>query len=231
MALQPLKVERLYRQISNVLIKAIEEGQFKVGETLPSERDLAKMLGVGRSSIREALVALEIAGWVEIRTGNGVFVLRDEIPENDYAADDTSVEDLIETRELLESEIARIAARRRLPEQLDELQVELNEMKRIGVDNDEFRQHDYRFHMLISEMTGNPVLRELNEIIWKKREGALHRRFESHYGNTESVAQLNIDHTAIYEAIAEQDAGRARKMMQSHLENVRKRFFQGKQSK
>jgi DNA-binding FadR family transcriptional regulator len=74
MALPTLKVERLYRQISNVLINCIKSAQFAPGEMIPSERDLSKQLGVSRSSIREALIALEITGWIEIRTGNGVYV-------------------------------------------------------------------------------------------------------------------------------------------------------------
>lgn len=231
MALQPLKVERLYRQISNVLIKVITEGQFKVGETLPSERELAKSLGVGRSSVREALIALEIAGWVEIRTGNGVFVMRNEAPDTFSLDDDSSVEDLIETREVIEGEIARLAAKRRTPEQLEALREHLDAMAEIEVDNDEFRERDRRFHMLISDMTGNPVLREINETVWNKRHSAMHRRFESHYGNAASTDQLMVDHTAIYDAIADGDAVAARKAMLRHLETVRKRFFQARRKK
>lgn len=80
MVLPTLKVERLYRQISNLLINCIRNGQFAAGQLLPSERELAKQLGVSRSSIREALIALEITGWVEIRTGNGVYV-NDPLPD------------------------------------------------------------------------------------------------------------------------------------------------------
>ncbi len=225
MTLQPLKVDRLYKQISNMLIAAIKEGQFKIGEALPSERDLAQRLNVSRSSVREALIALEIAGWIDIRTGNGVFVLRSDEPESLGMTDDTSVEDLLETREVLESEIARIAAERRTPEQLKELAAELQEMKRIAKNNDEFRQHDRRFHMLLGEMTGNMVLLELIEAIWNKRHRPMHRHFESHFGKTTPYGRLVGDHLAIYEAIAKADAEGAKKAMMHHLQYVRAEFF------
>ncbi|MGV7243704.1 FadR/GntR family transcriptional regulator, partial [Caballeronia sp. M23-90] len=68
MDLPNLKAERLYQKISTLLTGLIKDGTFAQGVALPAERELAKQLGVGRSSVREALIALEIAGWVEIRT-------------------------------------------------------------------------------------------------------------------------------------------------------------------
>ncbi|WP_297576836.1 FadR/GntR family transcriptional regulator, partial [uncultured Deefgea sp.] len=74
MPLPIIKAERLYQKISKLLIEQIKEGKFIAGQALPAERDLSQQLGVSRSSVREALIVLEILGWVDIRTGNGVFV-------------------------------------------------------------------------------------------------------------------------------------------------------------
>ena len=225
MTLRPLKVERLYKQIFDMLVAAIREGQFAAGEALPPERDLAKRLNVSRSSVREALIALEIAGWVDIRTGSGVFVLRADNTESFIPSDETSVEDLLETREILESEIARLAAKRRSAEQLAELAALLEEMKRAVDDSTEFQKYDRRFHVVIGEMTGNTALLELVETIWNKRASTMHRHFESHFGTDTPNDRLIIDHLDIYEAIAAGDAGEAKKAMIRHLRYVRRQFF------
>ena len=73
--LQIVEPQRLYRQIAEQLRALIAKGEFAVGARLPAERDLAKQLGVSRPSVREALIALEVEGWVEVRTGSGVYVL------------------------------------------------------------------------------------------------------------------------------------------------------------
>ncbi len=74
MPLQTVEPQRLYRQIADQLRALIGKGEFKTGERLPAERDLARQLGVSRPSVREALIALEVEGWVEVRTGSGIYV-------------------------------------------------------------------------------------------------------------------------------------------------------------
>jgi len=73
--LQTVEPQRLYRQIAGQLRSLIASGEFTPGSRLPAERDLARQLGVSRPSVREALIALEVEGWVEVRTGSGVYVL------------------------------------------------------------------------------------------------------------------------------------------------------------
>ena len=74
MPLQTVAPQRLYQQIADQLRTLITAGEFTAGSRLPAERDLAKQLGVSRPSVREALIALEVEGWVEVRTGSGVYV-------------------------------------------------------------------------------------------------------------------------------------------------------------
>src|SRR3954468_23424078 len=74
MPLQAVESSRLYRQIAEQLRGLIAGGEFAPGARLPAERDLARQLGVSRPSVREALIALEVEGWVEVRTGSGIYV-------------------------------------------------------------------------------------------------------------------------------------------------------------
>src|SRR3954464_15165865 len=114
MPLQALEPQRLYRQIAEQLRALITSGGFKRGERLPAERDLAKQLGVSRPSVREALIALEVEGWVEVRTGAGVFVLergvrkietRKKVPDNEWGP-----LEILRARRVIEGEIAALAA-------------------------------------------------------------------------------------------------------------------------
>ena len=122
MDLPVLKSQRLYQQISQLLMAYIRDGQFLPGQVLPAERDLAKQLGVSRSSVREALIALEISGWVEIRVGTGVFVCS-TLPKTATTlnSDDVSAEDLLKARQVIESELAAMAATTATDAQLQEL--------------------------------------------------------------------------------------------------------------
>src|ERR1700687_2361814 len=75
MPLQTAESRRLYRQIADQIAALIDKGEYRVGQRLPPERDLARQLGVSRPSVREALIALEVEGYVEVRVGSGVYVL------------------------------------------------------------------------------------------------------------------------------------------------------------
>ena len=74
MPVQSIEPQRLYRQIAEQLRALIAQGEFATGDRLPAERDLARQFNVSRPSVREALIALEVEGWVEVRTGSGVYV-------------------------------------------------------------------------------------------------------------------------------------------------------------
>ncbi|GGP21703.1 FadR/GntR family transcriptional regulator [Silvimonas iriomotensis] len=226
MDLPTLKVERLYRQISNLIIQYIKDGRFKVGEALPAERDLARQLGVGRSSVREALIALEIAGWVEIRTGTGVFVLAAEEPAvTAPGADVTSATALLEARSLFEGELAALAAERASPAQIAALGLLLDEMAHESEENPAFHDSDRRFHWLIAEMTGNEVLQEMAQTLWNKRYSPLFQQLENHYGVAQWASHVVAEHRAIHAAIAAHDAVAARAAMTRHLDQVLEKLF------
>ncbi|MTD28217.1 FadR/GntR family transcriptional regulator [Erwinia sorbitola] len=226
MELPTLKVERLYRQISNLLIGCIKKGQFPAGAILPPERELAKQLGVSRSSIREALIALEITGWVEIRTGNGVYVMN-PLPESDDAPseEEFSLKALIKARQVYEAMTAELAARNGSDDQRAELQEITQDLTQLHINDEKFLREDKRFHLLIAEMTGNEVLRDMMEYLWNKRKSSRFVRLESHYAENDFPREMNQDHEDIARAIIARDAVQARVCMDRHLQHVYDRLF------
>ncbi|MCX2946142.1 FadR/GntR family transcriptional regulator [Rahnella perminowiae] len=230
MALPTLKVERLYRQISNVLINCINTGQFAPGAMIPSERDLSKQLGVSRSSIREALIALEITGWVEIRIGNGVYV-SDPLPQATPAVqtvnteEEFSLQSLVKARQVYESMTAELAAINGTDDQREKLKAIARELNELNANNDAFLEADRRFHMMISEMTGNEVLHDMMGYLWDKRRSRRFMRLESHYTEVDFAREMNADHQGILDAILAKDGAGARARMSRHLQHVYDQLF------
>src|SRR6187549_1894483 len=109
MPLQTVENRRLYRQIADQIAALIERGEYKAGARLPPERDLAKQLGVSRPSVREALIALEVEGYVEVRVGSGVYVQGARAAPTAAAEplpEDSGPFELIKARWLIEAECA-----------------------------------------------------------------------------------------------------------------------------
>jgi DNA-binding FadR family transcriptional regulator len=221
-----LKTQRLYQKISGLLIDTIRAGRFPPGQVLPAERDLAKQLGVSRSSVREALIALEISGWVEIRVGNGVFV-RSSLPETTAppSTDDVSAEDLLKARQVIEGELAALAATEATDAQLRALADLATRMAQKLTDDKTFHTLDMQFHVLIGEMTGNPLLTEVVEQLWAKHYSPTFLRLEQHYAHTDLAMVWDRDHQAIVSALMRREPGSARTAMRRHLKNVLERLF------
>lgn len=231
MDLPNLKAERLYQKISTLLIGLIKDGTFGQGVALPAERELAKQLGVGRSSVREALIALEIAGWVEIRTGTGVFVrqpdeTRAQTTAAEAAADaEFSAADLLAARAVIEGEIAALAAKNGTDAQREALARNIGMLEAQSVNNAAFLDEDKRFHLLISEMTGNAVLTEVMTVLWNKRYSPMFTHLETFYADKHITAAMNADHRRIGEAILNRDARAAKNAMRAHLRHVHHKLF------
>src|SRR2546422_9040848 len=121
MPLQAVESSRLYRQIAEQLRGLIAGGEFAAGGRLPAERDPAKQLGVSRPSVREALIALEVEGLVEVRIGSGIYVLgpsvraegEDPVGSTVHSAVDATAGpfELMRARYTIESECAALAAK------------------------------------------------------------------------------------------------------------------------
>ncbi|KAA5930976.1 MULTISPECIES: FadR/GntR family transcriptional regulator [Pantoea] len=226
MSLPVIKTERLYRQIANAIMAGITRGDFVAGGLLPPERELAKQLGVSRSSVREALIALEMTGWVDIRTGNGVYVAQPlpqaAIPQE---SETCSLQDLLQAREAFEGMLAGFAARHGTAGQREALLALTAELQQYNENDAAFLEQDKRFHLLIGEMSGNDVLRDLLEQLWNRRHSPHVQRLERHYADNSFAQAMNADHQQIADAIVAGDEAAARQAMESHLQHVQQRLL------
>ena len=154
------KPQRLYRQIADQIARLIERGEYKPGERLPPERDLAKQLGVSRPSVREALIALEVEGYVDVRVGSGVYVRgpAGRARKRARLAADSGPFELINARWLIESECAALAAKNATPAQIKRDREALDAMNRDRKRNVMPLDADRLFHLRIAEAGGNSAL-------------------------------------------------------------------------
>jgi len=222
MPLTAVQPNRLYRQIARQLSRLISAGEFARGERLPGERELAQRLGVSRSSVREAIVALEIAGEVEVRTGSGIYVTAgDALPAALGDAGGNSPFDVLRARQVIEAETARLAARHATPADLADIGAAFG---RLVEENDTERiDGDRMFHLRIARASGNPVLAQLVEQLWGERESLIWARLEELSVSPVGRRTGLEEHRAILAALERGDAAAAVRAMRSHLQGVVRR--------
>lgn len=215
---------RLYRRIADQIAAHIDRGDFPPGSRLPAERELARKLGVSRTSVREAIISLEIAGRVEVRIGNGIFV-RSAPPLIRRAGDaGPSPFELLSARSLIEGEIAHGAARAMKRADVAALRETLDVMREAGDDFARGDAADRQFHLRIAESTRNGALVQVVADLWDARYGKLWARIEHHFQTPELRARTLTDHSAIIEALAAGDGDAAREAMHRHLARVAREF-------
>jgi len=219
---------RLYRQIADQLSALIASGEFSLGARLPSERDLALQLGVSRPSVREALIALEVQGKVEVRVGAGVFVAAPRpIVVSDPASEGQGPFELLRARWLVEGEIASEAARNATDDDLEVVRRAMAEMQLRQRQSRDSDTSDREFHVGIAKATHNSTLASMVQDLWDLGRGAIWKRMEHHFQTPELRAATLSDHSAVLEALEAHDARRARAAMRQHLERVDREFNRG----
>jgi len=228
MPIQAVTSQRLYRQIADQLAELIRSGEFKPGDRLPSERDLSAQLNVSRASVREALIALEIDGLVDVRVGLGVFV--NAAPAANSQTDalgEPGPFEVLSARYLVEGETAALAAREGTPEQhariRETLQLMADEVRASGVGLDA----DALFHLRIAEASGNSALVHLVHQLWSFRYSAMFRKLDEHFDSPERHQEAIAEHRKLVEAIERRDPEAARAAMKAHLDTVRAALERG----
>ena len=226
MPLHAVENRRLYRQIADQIARLIERGEYRPGDRLPPERDLARQLGVSRPSVREALIALEVEGYVEVRIGSGVYVVeRAARPAAVEAlAEDSGPFELIKARWLIEAECAALAAKHATRAQLRAIEEALDQMEAERVRGTMPLDADYAFHLRIAEASGNSALVLVVKTLWSQRTGPLFLRLEHHYDTPALWTVAIREHREIVAAIARHDAGAARAAMRRHMNQAARRF-------
>lgn len=216
---------RLYRVVAERVQRMIQDEQIGPGERLPAERDLAAKLSVSRASLREALIALELGGVVEVRGGSGVYVCEQPLPA-DVPEPGPGPFEVLAARRLIESEIAAIAAKVATGAHVDAILRAVEEMERSHEDRTSNEHADRNFHLAIARATGNTAFVSVIECLWNNR-GSLWHKLKEHYQTEELRLQTLPDHRKILEAIAAHDPAGARHAMRSHLERVTRTFSRG----
>ena len=225
MPLQAVENRRLYRQIADQLAALIDGGEYGPGARLPPERDLAKQLGVSRPSVREALIALEVEGYVEVRVGSGVYVVgRGTQPAAAKLPADSGPFELIRARWVIESECAALAAKAATKAQVRAMEEALDEMEAARDRGVMPLDHDRDFHLRMAEATGNSALVMVVQALWDQRDSPLFRRLEHHYDTPALWTVAIKEHRDIVAAIARHDASGARAAMRRHMNHAAKRF-------
>jgi len=220
--LQTLEPKRLYRQIADQLRALIAKGEFAVGARLPAERDLARQLGVSRPSVREALIALEVEGWVEVRTGSGVYVINREPPSGQTGFKDIGPFELLEARRAIEGEACALAATRMDDAQIAQLSELISEMRNENQHDDVVMSEDAdrRFHELIASSTQNSGMVAAVQMLWDARMRSPQNRSMSRKVRARGVKPRIDEHTAIVRALKRRDPDAARAAMREHLSRV-----------
>ncbi|MBR7652248.1 FadR family transcriptional regulator [Brucella oryzae] len=223
---------RLYQQIADRVRSLIQDGQFPAGSRLPAERELAQQLGVSRPSLREALIALEIAGNVEIRMGSGIYVTAESEKRSlsHGASIGESPLEIMQAREMVEGSVVVTACARMTPERLAELRATIDAMK-VNVDaGRKAIELDRQFHLLIAEQSGNSVLVRIVRDLFDERHSPLTSHIRTRFEDNDTWALALAEHEAIYAALEARDPLQAQAAMRTHLDRSKQRWMDNEPS-
>lgn len=217
---------RLYQQIADQIRTLIQGGHFPPGARLPAERDLAQQLGVSRPSLREALIALEIEGSVEIRMGSGIYVTaeQDRRPWQLGSMGESPLE-LMQARATVEGAVVLLAAARVTQEFLESLRQVLDQMK---VEIDENRKpidQDRLFHLAIATQSGNSILAHIVGDLFDERHSPISAQIRVRYETPQTWIAALAEHEAIYSALEARNPLLAQARMHAHLEESKQRWM------
>lgn len=221
MKLQAVSNRKLYIQIADQIRDQILAGAVEPGRQLPSERDLAQNLGVSRPTVREALIALEVAGLVEVRVGVGAFVRPREQAQSALPELSASPLEIMAVRRLLEPEAAALASQQITPEGIARLAETLRRMRAETAAGQWSSESDRMLHMTLADACGNSVLRETLDMLWTSRLSEVDTRFHQHLADIGDMrAHILADHEAIVAAIVSGNAEGSHAAMSKHLDFV-----------
>ncbi len=219
-----VRTSRLYEQIVQQIEDSIVKGDLKAGDQLPAERELAQRFGVSRTAVREAVKALREKGLVEAYSGRGTFItdgttqaVRQSLDLMVKIGQPEGSTHLAEVRQILEPEIAALAAVRIQEPELSTMREAVATMDRAGQDPEAYIEADLDFHLALAEGAANPlILSLLDSIVGLLREQRL-RIFKVPGGPERG----QIHHKRILDAVERHDAEKARQGMRAHLSQVR----------
>ncbi len=206
--------QRLFQNIAEQISELITEGVFPPGSRLPGERELAERFNVSRVTIREAAIALQAIGKVDIRTGSGIYVCEKQ-PSSANALPDVSAFELTEARSMIEGEAAALAAKVISDETLAELERLVEEM---GSNTDDVSlAADREFHATIARASGNKAIVFTIESLWRMREELPKVKHSYNAVCDEDATKRAKEHLEILQALQARNPEAARRAMREHF--------------
>jgi len=210
--------QRLYQSVAEQIKKRIFDGTYQPGGRLPGERELAEELNVSRVTIREAEIALQAMGYIQIKTGSGAYVT-DRADEDHQDIPSVNALELTEARLLFESEAAALAARAINDDTLDRLEQLVSVMSSTNPDDDEASQEaDREFHLTIAAASRNLAVQHTVETLWRMRtELPAVREVHAAVCAGETASERGQEHGEVLKALKNRDPAAARRAMQEHF--------------
>lgn len=212
--------DRLYQRLAHILVEQLSSGRYAIGDRLPAERELSVEYNVSRPAVREALIALEVQGFVEVRIGSGAFVRRLPGDSEDRPEFAITAFELTEARMVFEGEAAALAAIHVSDAELMELKALVD---RIGEENllpDVTEDADREFHRAIAKATRNAAIQMTIEEFWRVRTTSPECALLHDKARRANVRPVVAEHQAILEALSDHDPSAARVAMRAHLSAV-----------
>lgn len=225
---RPIKNEKIYMTVIRQVKGLIEDGQLAPGDRLPPERELASMLSVSRASVRQAISALEAQGIVEIRHGEGTYILNaretDEVIESFsrfLVEEQITPEEILETRKIVECESARLCAERATPEHVRRLEGLLERRRGGGRTRESLAEMNHELHTAIAEGSGNRGLVKVMEVLLQMMRLNMWPALKEMSERRQERVSAHLDqHQRIVEAIGRGDGEGAYRSMKLHLETI-----------
>ena len=202
--------------------EAIEDGHYAHGQRLPAERELATHFGASRTTVREALRQLEQSGLIIRRIGSGTFVQKPTVSELHNVAELTSPLELMEVREAIEPQLARLVVVHASAKDLELLENALHELEASNGDQEAFSKADEAFHSMLAEATGNPLMagiyRQINQVRGHEQWHLMKQKILS----KQAIDIYNKQHRALVEAIKQRNVEYAVAVVVEHLAKARR---------
>lgn len=226
MPIVAVQSRRLYREVADQLRRLIRSGEYPTGARLPAERDLANQLRISRPTLREALIALEVEGLVNIRVGSGIYVTDPAVTPAKVSHID-GIEgpfELLRAREFIEGAIAAEAALKATTSDIQRLDHVLQRMQDLPKDRDAMIAVDREFHTTIAAMLGNAVLERFVGELFDQRINPYFERLSTYFEDDSTWKSAATEHRAIRDAIAAANPYGAKAAMERHLGASQERF-------
>jgi DNA-binding FadR family transcriptional regulator len=227
----PVAPLRSFEVVARQIVSMVQ-AHYGIGQRLPPERELAKTFGVSRPTIREAILSLAMSGMLQVRSNSGAYVIsRRELPAV-QALEGAGPFENLEARQMIEPQIAALASQRASKTTIVQLADALAMMRWEHAQGREADTSDHRFHVILSEATGNSALVLICDSLWRAQgDSRIWQEIHAHMRMEDYRSVWLKDHEAIFEAVSAGNARKASAAMTRHLGNIRDALMQASNAK